>query len=112
MQEEISGSSIRNLVEIDKKARERVAEARRQSEEISSDAENKKKQLLSDYSEQAKIRLRDMEVSYRSEADKTIADLEKEKQSKMRAFDKSLSQNREKLANQVFEAVTGRKRRK
>lgn len=112
MQELVTGTSIRYIVELDKKARERVAQARRQAEEIDLEAENKKKQMISDYKENAEESLRIMEESYRAESDEKIAQIEADKNKKIENFDKALSDNRERLADQVFEAVTGKKRRK
>ena len=64
-----------------------------------------------DYDEQARERLSKMESSYRFEAEKKISKIEADKDKKTQAFDKVLSQNREKLLDEVFEAVTGTKRR-
>lgn len=112
MQELVTGTSIRYIVELDKKARERVAEARRQAEEIDFEAENKKKQMISEYKENAEESLRIMEEAYRAETDEKITQIEADKNKKIENFDKALSDNRERLADQVFEAVTGKKRRK
>ncbi|MCM1054921.1 MAG: hypothetical protein NC394_05280 [Bacteroides sp.] len=112
MQELITGTSIRYIVELDKKARERVAQARQQAEEIDFEAESKKKQIVSDYRERAEKSLKAMEEAYRAETDKKIAQIEAEKEEKKESFDRALKANREKLADQVFEAVTGKKRRK
>lgn len=111
MQKLVNGTSIRYIVELDKKARERVAEARREAARIETEAENEKNKLRADYNEQAKERLAEMESSYRSEAEKKIAEIEAKRDEKIRAFDEILSQNREKLMDEVFEAVTGKKRR-
>lgn len=112
MQELVTGTSIRYIVELDKKARERVAQARRQAEEIDFEAENKKKQMISEYKENAEESLRIMEEAYRAETDEKITQIEADKNKKIENFDKALSDNRERLADQVFEAVTGKKRRK
>lgn len=112
MEKLVNGTSIRYIVELDKKARERVAEAKRKAMRIESEAESKKEKLLSDYNEQAKERLQIMEDSYRAETEKEIARIEAEKKRKIEAFDSALSENREKLMDGVFEAVTGAKRRK
>lgn len=112
MEKLVNGTSIRYIVELDKKARERVAEAKREAMRIESEAESKKEKLLSDYNEQAKERLQIMEDSYRAETEKEIARIEAEKKRKIEAFDSALSENREKLMDGVFEAVTGVKRRK
>lgn len=112
MEKLVNGTSIRYIVELDKKARERVAEAKREAMRIESEAESKKEKLLSDYNEQAKERLQIMEDSYRAETEKEIARIEAEKKRKIEAFDSALSENREKLMDGIFEAVTGAKRRK
>ncbi len=111
MQKLVNGTSIRYIVDLDKKARERVAEARQEAVRIENEAEHKKNKMRADYHEQAKARLEETERSYRSEADKKIAEIETEKNKKIQAFENVLSQNREKLMNEVFEAVTGAKRR-
>lgn len=112
MRDMANGNSIRYIIELDKKARERVAEATRQAEEIDADAQNKKRKLLSDYSTHAKERLEMFEKSYRESAEEKIRLIEDDKRKKMEAFDSALNKNREMLADQVFEAVTGSKRRK
>lgn len=112
MEKLVNGTSIRYIVELDKKARERVAEAKREAMRIENEAESKKEKLLSDYNEQAKERLQIMEDSYRAETEKEIVRIEAEKKRKIEAFDSALSENREKLMDGVFEAVTGAKRRK
>lgn len=112
MQDMANGNSIRYIVELDKKARERVAEAARQAEKIDADAQNKKHELLSNYSTHAKERLEIVEKSYRESAEDKIRLIEEDKQRKMEAFDSVLNENREKLADQIFEAVTGSRRRK
>ena len=111
MQELVTGTSIRHIVELDKKARERVAQAKKQAEEIDFEAESKKKQMVSDYKEHAKKSLLKMEESYRAEADEKILQIEVDKKKKTEDFDNAFSSNRERLADQVFEAVTGKKRR-
>ena len=73
--------------------------------------ESKKNKMRIDYDEQARERLSKMESSYRFEAEKKISKIEADKDKKTQAFDKVLSQNREKLLDEVFEAVTGTKRR-
>lgn len=112
MEKLVNGTSIRYIVELDKKARERVAEAKREAMRIESEAERKKEELLADYSKQAKEGLQAMEENYRAETEKEIARIEAEKKRKTEAFDSALSENREKLMDEVFEAVTGAKRRK
>lgn len=112
MQKLAAGSSIRYIVELDKKARERVAEAKRRAEETEAQAESKKAKMIADYNENARQSLREMEKSYREEADKEMGRIEAEKTAKKEDFDKALSANREALADKVFEAVTGRKRRR
>ena len=111
MQKLVNGTSIRYIVDMDKKARERVNEARREAESIENEAESKKNKMRIDYDEQARERLGKMESSYRFEAEKKISKIEADKNKKTQAFDKALSQNREKLLDEVFEAVTGTKRR-
>ncbi len=111
MQKLVNGTSIRYIVDLDKKARERVNEARREAESIENEAESKKNKMRIDYDEQARERLGKMESSYRFEAEKKISKIEADKNKKTQAFDKALSQNREKLLDEVFEAVTGIKRR-
>jgi vacuolar-type H+-ATPase subunit H len=111
MQKLVNGTSIRYIVDLDKKARERVNEARREAESIENEAESKKNKMRIDYDEQARERLGKMESSYRFEAEKKISKIEADKNKKTQAFDKALSQNREKLLDEVFEAVTGTKRR-
>lgn len=112
MEKLVNGTSIRYIVELDKKARERVAEAKREAMRIETEAEGKKKAMLSDYSKQSEERLKIMEDSVRSDTEKEIARIESERKQKTVAFDKVLSENREKLMDEVFEAVTGAKRRK
>lgn len=112
MRDTANGNSIRYIIELDKKARERVAEAMRQAEEIDVNAQEKKHKLLSDYSTHAKERLEMVEKSYRESAEEKLRVIEDDKKKKMEAFDSALSKNREMLADQVFEAVTGSKRRK
>ena len=111
MQKLVNGTSIRYIVDLDKKARERVNEARREAESIENEAESKKNKMRIDYEEQARESLGKMESSYRFEAEKKISKIEADKNKKTQAFDKALSQNREKLLDEVFEAVTGTKRR-
>ena len=111
MQKLVNGTSIRYIVDLDKKARERVNEARREAESIENEAESKKNKMRIDYDEQARERLGKMESSYRFEAEKKISKIEADKNKKTQAFDKALSQNREKLLDEVFEVVTSTKRR-
>ena len=112
MEKLVNGTSIRYIVELDKKARERVAEAKREAMRIESEAESKKEEMLADYSEQAKERLTAMEEACRAETEKEMARIEAEKKQKTEAFDRALSENRERLLDEVFEAVTKAKRRK
>ena len=112
MEKLVNGTSIRYIVELDKKARERVAEAKREAMRIEAEAESKKREILSDYNKEAEERLKAMEESYRAETEKEIARIGEEKKRKTDAFDQALSENREKLMNEVFEAVTKAKRRK
>lgn len=112
MEKLVNGTSVRYIVELDKKARERVAAAKQEAMRIESEAESKKQKMLADYKEQAREGLRKMEDSYRAEAEKEIARIESEKKQKTEAFDSALAENREKLMDEVFTAVTGAKRRK
>ena len=111
MQSTVNGSSIQTIIEMDKKAREKVANAKREAEEINSEAEGKKKQMLSDYLEHSKKRLETVEQSYRREADEKISQIDAEKDKKISDFDKMLNENRNSMMNSIFEAVTGCKRR-
>lgn len=112
MEKLVNGTSVRYIVELDKKARERVAAAKQEAMRIESEAESKKQKMLADYKEQAREGLRKMEDSYRAETEKEIARIESEKKQKTEAFDSALAENREKLMDEVFTAVTGAKRRK
>ena len=111
MQKLDNGTSIRYIVDLDKKARERVAEAKQETVRIENEAESKKNSMRADYHEQAKARLAETESSYRLDADKKIAEIENEKNKKIQAFEDALSQNRDKIMSEIFEAVTGVKRR-
>lgn len=112
MQSTVNGNSVQHIIELDKRARERTAEAKSEAERIIAEAEEKKAQLLKSYHDDSKKHLDIVEKTYREEADNKIEQIEAEKQKKLDAFDKRLSENREALADKVFEAVTGTKRRR
>lgn len=107
--EEISGSSLSYIVELDKKARERVAQAKKQAEEINEEAARKKSRMLEDYNEHSQKRLKIVEESYGEQSDKRIAAIEDEKNKKMAAFEKAMADNAARLEKEIFEAVTGDK---
>ncbi len=110
MQSTVNGSSIQYIIELDKKARERTAEARKEAERITAKAEEKKAALLKNYQNDSKKQLEIVEATYRREAEEKIAEIEADKEKKLRDFDKKLDENREMLADSIFEAVTGSKR--
>lgn len=107
----MNGNSVKNIVELDKRARERVAEARRKAEQIDAEAKEKTKQLLQDYKDHSRLRLEMLEQSYMAQTDKKLSDIEANKLKKIAAFDKALSDNREALEEQIFNAVIGKERR-
>ena len=108
----MNGNSIRNIVELDKRARERVAEARRQAEQIDAEAKEKTKQLLQDYKDHSRLRLEMMEQTYMAETDKKLSDIEANKRKKIAAFDKAMSENSKALEEQIFNAVIGKEWRR
>lgn len=112
MQSTVNGSSVQYIIELDKKARLRVAEAKSEAERITAEAEKKKEQLLKSYRDDSKKHLSIVEKTYRDEADKRIEAIEAEKRAKLEAFDKRLDEHREELMDGIFEAVTGTKRRR
>lgn len=112
MQSTVNGNSVQHIIELDKKARQRVAEAKSEAERIIAEAEEKKEQLLKNYRDDSKKHLNIVEKTYRDEADKKIEAIEAEKQAKLDVFDKRLDEHREELMNSIFEAVTGTKRRR
>lgn len=112
MQSTVNGSSVQYIIELDKKARERAAEAKTEAERITAEADEKKAQLLKNYRDDSRKHLEIVEKTYREEADRKIEQIEEEKQKKLDEFDKRLDENREALADKVFEAVTGTKRRR
>lgn len=112
MHSTVDGSSIKYIIELDKKAREKVAAAKKQAEEIDAQAQSKKNQIIDDYRTNSKNRLDSLEDSCRSDADKRIAEIEAQTKEKTEKFDQAFSRNRKALADRVFEAVTGGKRRK
>lgn len=112
MQSTVNGNSVQYIIELDKKARERTAEAKREAEKIIAEAEEKKAQLLKNYHADSEKHLEIVERTYHDDADKRIEKIEAEKQKKLDEFDKRLSENREALADKIFESVTGTKRRR
>lgn len=111
MQSTVNGNSIQYIIELDKKARQRVAEAKGEAEKIISESERKKEQLLKNYHDDSQKHLSIVEKTYRDEADKKIEAIEAEKNKKLDAFDKRLDECRKELMDSIFEAVTGTKRR-
>ncbi|HBH94231.1 MAG TPA: hypothetical protein DDX91_00640 [Ruminococcaceae bacterium] len=111
MQSTVNGSSIQTIIEMDKRARERVANAKKDAEEIRAEAEGKKKQLLSEYRSNSQKSLQELEKSCRNEADEEIGRINADRDKKTAELDRKLDQNRNLLMNNIFEAVTGCKRR-
>ncbi len=72
MQSTVNGNSIQHIIELDKKARQRVAEAKSEAEKIISESERKKEELLKKYHEDSQKHLNIVEKTYRDEADKKI----------------------------------------
>ncbi len=111
MQNTVNESSIQTIIEMDKKAREKVANAQKEAEKINAEAEGKKKKMLSDYREHSQKRLETVEQTFGDEAGKKINNINAEKDKKIAEFDKRLEENRNSLKDSIFEAVTGCKRR-
>lgn len=112
MQSTVNINSVQHIIELDKKARQRVAEAKSEAERIIAEAEEKKEQLLKKYNDDSKKHLDNVKKTCSDEASKKIEEIESEKQAKLAAFDKRLAEHREELMNSIFEAVTGTKRRR
>lgn len=111
MQSTVDAGAIKRIIELDKQAREKVSEAKRQAEEIDAEAQRKKEEILKDYRVHTQNRLSILEDSCKKEADEKASEIELKTKEKTDAFDKSFAENREALADKVFLAVTGRKRR-
>lgn len=105
-----SGNSIQYIIELDKKARERVAQAVKQAEEIDVEAQHKKEEMLKEYQEHSRSRLETAEQSYRQDAEARIAEIEAEAKKKTDAFDRSFDENKQALEKKIFQAVTGSER--
>lgn len=112
MKSTFSGSSIQTIIEMDKKAREKVAEAQRQAVEINADAEEQKKKLLSKYRENSESRLEAAEKEFRRDAEEKINLINAQRDKKIAEFDKTLEENRDSLKDSIFENITGCKRRR
>lgn len=111
MQSTVNGGSIKTIIEMDKKAREKVADAKQQAERINAEAEEEKKKLLCEYNTNYKNRLEAEEQTCRSEAEAKIKEIQAKRDKKIADFDKILNDNRDSLMDSIFEAVTGSKRR-
>lgn len=111
MQSTVDASAIKRIIELDKQARERVSQAKKQAEEIDAEAQRKKEEILKDYRAHTKNRLAILEDSCKKEADEKASEIDAKTEEKTDAFDKTFAENRETLADKVFLAVTGRKRR-
>lgn len=111
MQSTVKANAIKRIIELDKQARERVSMVKKQAEEIDAEVQRKKEDIISEYRTHAKNRLSILEESCKKEAEEKISEIEAVTKEKTDAFDKSFAENREALADKVFFAVTGRKRR-
>lgn len=111
MQSAVNANAIKRIIELDKQAREHVSQVKKQAEEIDAQVQRKKEDIINDYHSHAKNRLNKLEESCQKEAEEKIRTIEADTKAKTDLFDKSFAQNREALADKVFLAVTGRKRR-
>lgn len=111
MQSTVNGRSIQTIIEMDKKARQRVMDAVKQAEEISAQADEQKKKLLSDYRKHSESKIEAAEQSFRAESEKKTAEINAERDRRISEFDKIMDGNREKLKDSIFQSVTGCERR-
>lgn len=107
----VNGNSIQYIIELDKKARERSAEAKNEADKILAQAKEKQEQIFKSCRSDSERRLEEFKNSCRTETNRRIDEIEAQKQKKLEAFDKRLDENRESLADEIFEAATGTKRR-
>lgn len=112
MKNSLSESSILAIVEMDKKARERVFEAQKQVEKINSDAQEQKRKLMAQYRDDSESSLKAAEAEFRKDAEEKIHLINTQKDKKIADFDKILEENKEALKDSIFENITGCKRRR
>lgn len=104
--DEFNSSTIQKIIELDKAARNKVADARTEADMIRKSAQQKEEQFAADYEEQAKKRIKSVEDICKAEADEKISALEAEKEKRIKELDDKMAANKERWKNEIFTAVT------
>lgn len=105
--EKVNINSLSYIIEVDKKAREKVEQARSRAAKIDAQTDEKKKKMLDDYQEHTANRLKIVEDSYGKQADNKIAAIKKKEIEKTEMLKKAMDENRDRLEQEIFKAVTG-----
>lgn len=96
---------ITQILDIDKKARDKLARAYEEKKQIIIDAEEEREKIKTELLERADHRLELVEAEEKKNADERLCELEKQTKEKIESLDKSFKDNREQWEKDIFNKI-------
>lgn len=100
-------SIINQIIEIDEKARQMIADAEKKSKEILDKAHDNEVTVKEEWLERAKSRALKVEEYYRLESEEKIIEINKRKQEKIDKLDKIYNDNHTQWEDEIFKNIIG-----
>ncbi len=96
---------ITHILEIDQRAKDKLEDAHQQKENIINSAKAEEERIQSDMQKKVDERLSKVEECEKADSDEKIAELEKEKDLKIKQLDDIFNENRETWVENIVSAV-------
>ncbi len=107
MQNSVDGTSIASIIEIDKKARQRLEQAKLEAQKIIDIANQRKVELEREYNRASDERLEKIGGEYRSKAEGSLSEIELRSNEKMDKLRQAMEQNRERWEKEIISEIIG-----
>lgn len=98
---------ISRIIELNRQADHKIQEAKVQREEIISEANAEADKIRQNSRERLKEHISKVEIVERKAADKEIAEYQKNKEEKIKAYQELYDNNHEKWESEIFSEIVG-----
>ena len=98
---------INQILEIDEKARQMIANAEKQKREILDKAHDSEVTVKEEWMERAKSRIESVEEVKRAESEEQILEINRQKQEKINKLDKAYNDNHIKWEKEILKNIIG-----
>lgn len=107
MQNSVDGTSIASIIEIDKKARQRVEQAKLEAQEIIDNANERKAEIMREYNKASDEQLEKIGGEYQLKAEGSLSEIELRSNEKMDRLREAMEQNRQRWEDEIISRIIG-----